>query len=140
MEITKSANSGAHPLDAAAQLVGGRGALAQLLGVSIAAVGNWKSRGVPLEHCVPIERATEGAVTRRDLRPDDWQAIWPELAEPQAPAPAQNTPADAPPGAAAGDDARAAWGGVERRQTDNPPPPDLERREPEAARLAGQGV
>lgn len=29
-----------------------------------------------------LERATVGAVTRRDLRPDDWQAIWPELAEP----------------------------------------------------------
>ncbi|KGC15007.1 hypothetical protein DM48_333 [Burkholderia gladioli] len=31
--------------------------------------------------CVAIERATEGAVTRRDLRPDDWQDIWPELVE-----------------------------------------------------------
>lgn len=29
--------------------------------------------------CVEIERATGGQVTRRDLRPDDWQAIWPEL-------------------------------------------------------------
>lgn len=32
-------------------------------------------------YCVAIERATGGAVTRRDLRPDDWQDIWPELAE-----------------------------------------------------------
>lgn len=32
-------------------------------------------------HCVSIERATDGAVTRRDLRPDDWHLIWPELAE-----------------------------------------------------------
>lgn len=29
-----------------------------------------------------IERATNGAVTRRDLRPDDWHLIWPELASP----------------------------------------------------------
>lgn len=29
-----------------------------------------------------IERATAGAVTRRDLRPDDWQSIWPELDKP----------------------------------------------------------
>ena len=29
--------------------------------------------------CVAIERATNGAVTRRDLRPDDWHLIWPEL-------------------------------------------------------------
>lgn len=31
--------------------------------------------------CVSIERATNGAVTRRDLRPDDWARIWPELAD-----------------------------------------------------------
>lgn len=31
--------------------------------------------------CVRIERATAGAVTRRDLRPDDWADIWPELVE-----------------------------------------------------------
>ena len=29
-----------------------------------------------------IERITDGAVTRRDLRPDDWQRVWPELAQP----------------------------------------------------------
>lgn len=32
--------------------------------------------------CVLIERATGGQVTRKDLRPDDWQDIWPELAQP----------------------------------------------------------
>jgi DNA-binding transcriptional regulator YdaS (Cro superfamily) len=31
------------------------------------------------ENCVSIERATEGAVRRWDLRPDDWHLIWPEL-------------------------------------------------------------
>lgn len=30
-------------------------------------------------YCVAIESVTQGAVTRRDLRPDDWRAIWPEL-------------------------------------------------------------
>lgn len=34
-------------------------------------------------YCVAIERATGGAVTRRDLRPDDFHLIWPELAQPQ---------------------------------------------------------
>lgn len=29
--------------------------------------------------CVRVERESEGAVTRRDLRPDDWGEIWPEL-------------------------------------------------------------
>lgn len=32
--------------------------------------------------CVSIERETHGQVTRKDLRPDDWQSIWPELANP----------------------------------------------------------
>ena len=34
----------------------------------------------PAETCVAIERATGGQVTRKDLRPNDWQDIWPELA------------------------------------------------------------
>ena len=69
-----------HPVDLASSLAGGREKLARTLGISVAAVGNWKLRGVPFEKCVAIERATQGAVTRRDLRPDDWQEIWPELA------------------------------------------------------------
>jgi len=31
-------------------------------------------------YCHAIERATDGLVTRKDLRPNDWQQIWPELA------------------------------------------------------------
>ncbi|KVE34309.1 transcriptional regulator [Burkholderia sp. TSV86] len=31
--------------------------------------------------CVRIERESSHEVTRRDLRPDDWQDIWPELTE-----------------------------------------------------------
>lgn len=31
-------------------------------------------------YCVAIERATDGAVTRRELRPDDAHLIWPDLA------------------------------------------------------------
>ncbi len=30
-------------------------------------------------YCVAIEKATGGAVSRKDLRPDDWHLIWPEL-------------------------------------------------------------
>ena len=74
----------AHPLDVAARIVGGREALGRILGVSAAAIGNWKSRGVPFEQCMPIERATLGVVTRRMLRPDDWQIHWPELAQVQS--------------------------------------------------------
>jgi len=59
--------------------------LARSLGVTPQAVNAWKKgeRPVPVERCVEIEHATDGAVTRRDLRPDDWERIWPELAEPK---------------------------------------------------------
>ena len=32
------------------------------------------------ELCVRIERESGHAVTRKDLRPEDWELIWPELA------------------------------------------------------------
>lgn len=46
---------------------------------------------------MPIERATDGVVTRRDLRPDDYLIHWPELAQQQAQPeqPAIETVADA---------------------------------------------
>ena len=69
-----------HPLDWAARIVSGRPILAGHLGVSVAAIGNWKLRGVPIEVCVKIERSTGGVVKRQLLRPCDWQDIWPELA------------------------------------------------------------
>jgi DNA-binding transcriptional regulator YdaS (Cro superfamily) len=36
---------------------------------------------VPLKHAATIETFTSGEVTRKDLRPNDWQRIWPELAD-----------------------------------------------------------
>lgn len=33
--------------------------------------------------CVRIEQETRGGVTRKDLHPDDWHEIWPELASPE---------------------------------------------------------
>lgn len=35
---------------------------------------------IPLEKCMPIEIATGGAVTRRDLKPQEYLKHWPELA------------------------------------------------------------
>lgn len=73
-----------HPIEKAAEIAGSEKALADWLGVTKAAVWQWKQQGrrTPIEHCPEIERRTEGAVTRRDLRPSDWQQIWPELAAP----------------------------------------------------------
>lgn len=46
-------------------------------------VSRWAkgTRPVPIEKCVLIELATDGQVTRKDLRPSDWHLIWPELVE-----------------------------------------------------------
>ncbi|WEX97451.1 YdaS family helix-turn-helix protein [Achromobacter sp. SS2-2022] len=33
------------------------------------------------ERCVAIERATGAVVSRRDLWPDGWDRVWPELKE-----------------------------------------------------------
>lgn len=42
------------------------------------------------ENCLAIERATDKAVTRQELRPDDYWLIWPDL-----PAPAGSSPVPA---------------------------------------------
>lgn len=57
--------------------------LAKEIGGYSSDVSDWctGARQVPLEHCVAIEQATKGQVTRKDLRPDDWERIWPELSE-----------------------------------------------------------
>lgn len=69
----------------ACKQVGTQAALAKAIDVSPAIVQQWRvgARPVPVKHCLAIERATHGAVTRRDLRPDDWHLIWPELANPR---------------------------------------------------------
>eukprot|EP01030_Chromulinospumella_sphaerica_P005082 gene5082-4970_t len=68
-------------LDLAITYVGGVGKLAAALGVTQPLVSNWRTRGTKpgAIYCVAIERATGRKVTRKDLRPDDWFLIWPEL-------------------------------------------------------------
>lgn len=74
-----------NPLDKAIQLCGGLSALAKEIDVSSARLGNWRLRSVPIEYCLAIETATAGGVSRKDLRPDDWHKIWPDLAATPAP-------------------------------------------------------
>jgi DNA-binding transcriptional regulator YdaS (Cro superfamily) len=70
------------PLQKAADAVGGLSRLAEMVGVSSSTPFMWRTRKrIPAEYCAAIESATSGAVTRRDLRPDDWADIWPELVE-----------------------------------------------------------
>jgi DNA-binding transcriptional regulator YdaS (Cro superfamily) len=46
-------------------------------------VRNWLVRGdeVPTDVMAPIEEITNGEVSRKDFRPNDFHIIWPELAE-----------------------------------------------------------
>lgn len=67
-----------HPIDRAAAIVGSQKALADSLGVTKAAVGQWKDEGrrVPAEHCPAIERLTAGHVRCEELRPDvEWEVL-----------------------------------------------------------------
>lgn len=68
---------------------GRQAALCKQIGAHAPDLSRWAQgvRPVPLEHCVAIEKATDCAVTRRDLRPDDWHRIWPELVTAEHPAP-----------------------------------------------------
>ncbi|WP_298702630.1 YdaS family helix-turn-helix protein [uncultured Variovorax sp.] len=67
----------ARAIDAA----GGPAVLARRLGVTTQAVCFWRDghRAVPEKHGAEIESACNRAYTRKDLWPDTWQRIWPEL-------------------------------------------------------------
>ena len=68
-------------LSEAIEKAGSQAELARLIGAAgQSTVGNWVSRKqlVPVEFCTAVEVAT--GVSRKRLRPDDWQKHWPELA------------------------------------------------------------
>ena len=57
-------------------------AFAKKVGTSAGHLTNASYGYAPLNPaiCVAIERESDRIVTRQELRPKDWQAIWPELA------------------------------------------------------------
>lgn len=62
-------------LSRAVEHVGSQKALADKLGVTQSVVWYWlekAKRGCPAEYVLNIERITDGAVSRHDLRPDLW--------------------------------------------------------------------
>lgn len=63
---------------------GGQGALALALGVSRQVVWNWLHRDklVPAQHCLAVEKIS--GISRKLLRPNDWQKFWPELKSKQS--------------------------------------------------------
>lgn len=70
--------------------VGGQAELARRVGTTPQAVNNWVVRGLPVGRVLAIYRATRGAVTPHELRPDIYPDpdYRPALNEPGAVAPA----------------------------------------------------
>ncbi len=68
-------------IKAAINLFGSQKNLANKLGLKPQNLQVWISgkRSIPPKRCVQIEKLTNGAVTRKDLRPNDWHEIWVEL-------------------------------------------------------------
>lgn len=63
-------------LDKAISILGGTAALARAIGVESNVVSNWRKRGVPVEVCPLIERATDRKVLCEELNDAvDWQYI-----------------------------------------------------------------
>jgi DNA-binding transcriptional regulator YdaS (Cro superfamily) len=60
---------------------GRQSALAAATGLSPAFIWQMANglKSVPVAHCVAIEVATGGEVSRKDLRPNDWHRVWPDL-------------------------------------------------------------
>ena len=73
------------PIERAITQLGGLSAFASAVGVKPPTVVEWRKniRPIPPKRCVSIERLTGYKVTRQEIRPDDWQEIWPELVEQQ---------------------------------------------------------
>ena len=61
-------------IEKAIEAAGGAYALAKRIGVSRQAVEQWAMSRVPAERVLELERATQGQVTRHEIRPD----IYPE--------------------------------------------------------------
>jgi len=78
MKVKPPNTSQIDALARAIDLVGSATELARFLGVTKAAVSQWRLEGrrVPAEHCPSIERLTHGIVRCESLRPDvDWAAV-----------------------------------------------------------------
>ena len=73
-------------LDTAIKSAGGLANLARLLpgNPTVQRISNWRARGVPPEECPAIERATSGAVTCEELRPN---VRWARIPDPSWPHP-----------------------------------------------------
>ena len=67
---------------------GRQSALAKAIGAHAPDVSRWAdgSRPIPDKYGAPIEIASGGLVTRKEMFPDTWHIVWPELIEDAPPA------------------------------------------------------
>jgi DNA-binding transcriptional regulator YdaS (Cro superfamily) len=88
MNTSSTSERGLEALDKAIEITGGVTKLASIIGVDYQLIQQWRKKTqkdcTPAGVCVRIEQATNGEVTRADLRPGDWQQIWPEFKKKQA--------------------------------------------------------
>jgi len=67
------------------QLLGGTNKVAKMCDVEPAAVSQWRKNNIPREHLMflaaRIEKESHGLVSRKDLFPNNFWLIWPELLE-----------------------------------------------------------
>ena len=65
------------------KLLGGCTKVANMVGVSVAAVSMWQNSEVPQDKLMflaaELEKQSHGLVTRKQLVPKTWHLIWPEL-------------------------------------------------------------
>lgn len=68
-------------IEKAITFFGSQANLAKELEVKRMNIQYWKksNASIPIKRCLQIEQLTNGAVTRQDLRPDDYWEIWPDL-------------------------------------------------------------
>lgn len=77
----------------AIEAAGGPAKVARLLGVTTQAVCFWRDgrREVPERYGAAIESACGATVTRRELWPDTWHQVWPELVAGEGASPLQES-------------------------------------------------
>jgi DNA-binding transcriptional regulator YdaS (Cro superfamily) len=64
-------------------ILGGTTKVAQICGISPAAIAQWRTNGVPTDKLMflaaQLEKQSKGKYTRKGMFPKNWHEIWPEL-------------------------------------------------------------
>lgn len=83
--MTHAINEATSPLGIAVSLAGSQTKLAAQLDESQQNISNWLRNGIPADKRVlvaaKLEKLYGPQVTRKMVCPDEWQLIWPDLAD-----------------------------------------------------------